>query len=284
MSHSKASLVPPAGDRPSGIDPAQVAESFVGARRRGAAIEGFPGGSIPTSLEEAYRIQDVAIGLWPDRLRGWKVGRIADGDAGRLGADRLVGPIFDRAVWQADGVQPVRFPVFEGGFAAVEAEYVAVVGADADPAKPSYTVEEAAALIGALHVGIETAGSPLATINQLGPTVVVSDFGNNAGLIVGPEIAGWRDGDIADLRCETFIDGERVGTGGAANLPGGPVAAFKFALEVAARRGRPLRRGDLVSTGATTGIHDIVAGQTAHVRFSDGTRLDCIAEPAAALD
>ena len=34
-------------------------------------------------------------------------------------------------------------------------------------------------------MGVEMAGSPLATINELGPTVVAADFGNNNGLILG---------------------------------------------------------------------------------------------------
>ena len=69
---------------------------------------------------------------------------------------------------------------------------------------------------------IETAGSPLATINHLGPTVVVSDFGNNAGLIVGPAIRDWRTRDPASLRCATFVDGEHVGSGGAERLQPSP--------------------------------------------------------------
>jgi len=34
-------------------------------------------------------------------------------------------------------------------------------------------------------------------------------------------------------------------------------------------RGRALRAGDLVATGAITGIHDVVPGQRARVRFGD---------------
>ena len=51
-----------------------------------------------------------------------------------------------------------------------------------------WTRAEARELVAAVHVGVETAGSPLATINDLGPCAIVADFGNNAGLIVGPEL------------------------------------------------------------------------------------------------
>jgi 2-keto-4-pentenoate hydratase len=111
---------------------------------------------------------------------------------------------------------------------------------------------------------------------------VVSDFGNNAGLVLGPEIAGWRQLDEASLRCETFIDGVSVGQGGAGSVPGGLGAALAFALGCCARRGFPLRAGALVTTGAATGIHDILPGQLARITFQPGGELQCRALPAAA--
>src|SRR6185312_9775714 len=98
-------------------------------------------------------------------------------------------------------------------------------------AKLTWEAEEAAELPAALHVGIEAAGSPLAAINELGPVAVVSDFGNNAGLLLGPEIAAWRERPLASFTCETFIEGGSVGQGGALSLPGGPLAALAFALQ-----------------------------------------------------
>ena len=154
-----------------------------------------------------------------------------------------------------------------GGFAAVEAEFVFVLAQDAPAGKLAWNPGEAAALVKALHVGVEFAGSPLPDINRLGPPVVVSDYGNNAGLLLGPEVADWRQRLVDGLACETFIDGASVGTGGTHAIDGGVLAALAFALAKGARRGRPLRAGQLVSTGAATGIHDIVAGQHARVAF-----------------
>jgi len=260
-----------------------VAEQFVRARLLAEALSAFPG-EMPTTLDEAYAIQDSAIGLWPDRVAGWKVGRIDPPWSDRLREDRLVGPIFSRALWAAGAAgadECVEFPVFEGGFAAVEAEFVFRLQADAPRDKASWTAQEASQLPCALHVGIETAGSPLAQINDLGPLVIVSDFGNNAGLLLGPQIADWRERPFASLGCETFIDEQSVGRGGAASLPGGPLAALAFALRRCAMLGRALTAGELVSTGATTGIHDIRSGEQVRVRFDGVTELKCRAVPAS---
>jgi 2-keto-4-pentenoate hydratase len=258
-----------------------IADAFVRARREGAALAGFPG-VIPDDLAAAYRVQDLAIAQWPDRVIGWKVGYIQPQRRDVSGDERLLGPIFRRQLWPAAGV--VEFPVFVGGFAAVEAEYVLRLRADAPPGKTEWTPQEAAALPAALHVGIEIASSPLATINALGPCVVVSDFGNNNGLILGGEIAGWRAIPEEQLRAETWIDGECVGTGGATFLPGGLLAAYAFALSRSAQRGRPLRAGELVATGNATGIHDIVVGQTTQVRFEGHGAIDARAVAATAQE
>ena len=259
------------------VDP--VAQEFVAARLEARALGAFPG-EIPATLEGAYTHQMQAIRLWPDSVVGWKIGRIGPPWLARFGVERLVGPVFHRGLREVLSGERVDFPIFTGGFAAVEAEFVFRLHEDAPPERLAWTAKQALDLPSTLHVGIETAGSPLASINDLGPAVIVSDFGNNAGLLLGPRIDGWRSRDLASLTAATFIDGRAVGSGGAASLPGGPGAALAFALECCARLGRPLRSGQIVSTGATTGIHEIRSGQRACVRFHDYAELLCRAVPA----
>lgn len=254
---------------------AAIAERFTAARSRGKAVDAFPG-AIPDDLVTAYRVQDAAIARWPDTVVGWKVGYIAAERRDGSGDERLLGPIFARHLWDATGgIDPI--PVFAGGFAAIEAEYVLRLDADAPADQLEWTPEQAAALPATLFTGVEVASSPLATINELGPRVVVSDFGNNNGLLLGPGIPEWTSLDESALLAETSIDGARVGSGGASRLPGGLRAAFAFALSRSARRGRPLRRGELIATGNATGIHDIRIGQTGTVVFAGHATLRVLA-------
>lgn len=257
-----------------------IAGTFVAARREAKALPGYPGGAPPRDLNAGYRVQDEAITLWPDEVAGWKIGRVPPPQVADLGAERIAGPIFKQLVWQANGAA-VEFPVYENGFAAVEAEYVFRIGRDAPRDKFTWSAEEAAAYVGALHVGVELAGSPLATINDLGSTVVVSDFGNNHGLILGPEIADWRAKLDAGLSCETFIEDKSVGVGSASSASDGPLDALAFLLGHLAERGRPLRKGQLVSTGAVTGVHDITIGQHSRVSFNGSGDILCSAVKAA---
>lgn len=257
----------------------EIARRLVRARLRAESLPVYPG-TRPQTLGAGYASQDAAIGLWPAPVAGWKVGRIPDEWLARMGEERLVGPIFADALQQADAATAACFEVIEGGFAAVEAEFVFRLGADAPANKTEWSEDEAADLVDALMVGVELAGSPMAMINAWGPAVVVSDFGNNAGLVLGPTIPDWRGQTEDRLLCETFIDERSVGTGRASSISGGTLAALRFALARCARRGMPLKAGQLVSTGAATGIHDIRAGQNARVEFAGIGTIHCAAVPA----
>jgi len=261
-----------------------TARAFIEARHGARALPEFPG-AVPADLATGYATQELAISLWPDDIAGWKIGKVPPQFEERLGAPRICGPIFRRKLLVAKERErgPLQFGVIEGGFAAVEAEFVVRLGRDAPAGKREWALEEAEAMVASMHIGMEPAGSPLKTINELGPTVVVSDFGNNNGLILGPEIPDWRTKAWTDMPCETWIDGTRVGVGSAASITGGPIEALRYLFEHMATRNRVLRAGDLISTGAATGIHDILAGQTAVVRFGSYGEIPCVAVKALPL-
>lgn len=259
----------------------RIAQRFVAARINATSLGEYPG-QIPPDLASGYEVQESAIALWPDEIVGWKIGRIPPSFEQKLGQARLAGPIFAKSVQHASGEEVVQLAVIENGFSAVEAEFIFEIGANAPPAQLRWSANDAAAIVKRMLVGVELAGSPLATINALGPTVVVSDFGNNAELVLGPEVANWRDRDMTELQAETFIDEKSVGTGNAAGVFGGPLGALQFVAELCAKRGRPLKAGMLVSTGAATGIHDIVAGQQAQIAFKGIGTIHCAAKTRVA--
>ena len=77
----------------------------------------------PTTLDEAYAIQDEAIARWGRPVIGWKVGRVPPPLIDRFGTDRLAGPIFAQQPARGNGAA-LEMPVFAEGFAAGEAEFL----------------------------------------------------------------------------------------------------------------------------------------------------------------
>ena len=254
----------------------QVAAAFVNARLAGRALEAYPG-PYPDSLDSAYLCQARAIELWPDTVRGWKVGSIRPELARALGRNRLVGPIFAKSIRQTAPGECLSFKTFDGGFAAAEPEYVLQIGEDAEPGKSRWTVDEARSLVGNVFQGVEIAGSPFPAINDHGPAVVVSDFGNNDGLILGAEVEDWRGRPPTEWSSRLYIDGALTGQGSVADLVGGPFESLRFALEQVARMGASVRQGDYISTGAITGVHRVYAGQRIRAEFDTGEPIDCVA-------
>ncbi|KQM65162.1 2-keto-4-pentenoate hydratase [Sphingomonas sp. Leaf17] len=248
-----------------------IARRFVAARRDGTALPEFPG-QVPATLAEGYAVQDAALALTDGVVAGWKVGRI---NPPLNGVDRLAGPIFADQVFTADGAEPCAMPVFADGFAAAEAEFLLRIGTAPDLAKTDYTIDEARTLIDAVHVGIEIASSPFPGINALGATVTVSDFGNNNGLVVGDDAAGWRDGDINAWPVELWINDARIGAATTATMLDGPFGAARYLFEHLARRGIALTPGQWISTGAVTGVHPVQVGDRVEARFDGRFSVHC---------
>ncbi len=253
----------------------RIARAFVDARRAARGLPAYPGDR-PATLADAYAIQDRAIALDGRQVVGWKVGRINAPLDGELGANRLAGPIFADQVF---GPRVERMPVIADGFAAAEAEYCIRIGRAAPNGRGRPSLDEALALIDAVHVGIEIASSPYPGINLDGPLVTISDFGNNYGMLVGAEVPGWRDLAFLDTMVESRIDGAVVGRARARAMLDGPVGAVAFLVEALAARGLALEPGQWVSSGAVTGVHPIAPGQEFDAGFGE-LRVSCAIDAA----
>lgn len=261
-----------------------IAARFVAARRDVRGLADYPG-AIPQTLDNGYAIQDRAIGLTNLPIGGWKVGRIMPPLSERYGSDRLAGPIFVPTILAVDAAsrtdgKPVSMPIFAEGFGAAEAEFLLRIGAAPDPQKTRFTLDEAAALIDAVHVGIEIASSPLGAINDLGPAVTVSDFGNNNGLVIGAPIPDWRESGFDSWPVALLIDGVEAGRGRGDAMPDGPIGAARFLFELMARRGIALMPGQWISSGAVTGVHPVTPGARVEARFGDDYTVSCTIEAA----
>ena len=267
----------------AGHDEAQrIAEAFVAARRDARPLLAYPG-ALPATLDEAYRVQDRALGLDAGAIGGWKVGRIMPPTSEAVGSDRLAGPIFADSIFHADD-EPVPMAIFEGGFGAAEAEFLLRVGEAPPAGKVEFSLDEAAALIEAVHFGVEIASSPLAAINDLGPAVTISDFGNNNGLVIGQSIADWRTFAFADWPVRLLVDGIEAGAGRASTMPDGPLGAARFLFELLGRRGLSVSPGQWISSGAVTGVHAVTPGAFVEAVFDNTHKVSCTIEAATRRD
>ncbi|MBT8104805.1 MAG: 2-keto-4-pentenoate hydratase, partial [Woeseiaceae bacterium] len=111
------------------------------ARLRAEPLPDFPD-RLPETLDQAYAIQAASIERWPDEIGGWKVAGLSPADQSRLGAERLAGPVFRSRIHRIENGGAIVMPVYEGGFAAVEAEIVLELGVAVPPSERNYSDEE----------------------------------------------------------------------------------------------------------------------------------------------
>jgi 2-keto-4-pentenoate hydratase len=243
----------------------EIAAKFLAARRTGATLAAYPG-PLPSTLAEAYAIQDAAIALRGEAVDGWKIGRIHSPLAETLGTTRLIGPVAASQCRMLD--EDGTGYRIANGFGAIEAELMLRVGEAVAPGDRHWTAEEALALVDAAHIGFEIASSPFPAINTNGPLVTISDWGNNHGLLIGPAIAEWHQRDLDAIACVMQIDGQQAGAGTAAAFPSGIAGSLLALLDNLAWRGIALAAGTWISTGAITGVHEVIAGQIAVAEFA----------------
>lgn len=240
-----------------------IAQAFTQARLKATGLPEYPG-TPPANLEEAYAIQDAAIDMWPEKVAGWKIGGIGGDYAVKLGATKLAGPVYENQIYKTAGAI-IDMPVFAEGFAAIEPEIVIIVSKDAPADKTDWSIEDAHDYVGDVHIGVEIASSPFPEINNMGPLVTISDFGNNNGLIIGQKLSTWTETEPEDWVVETIIEGKSVGV---TKTPS-PMESFRFILENTARRGRPLKKGMAITTGAITGVHQAYTGNSSTIHCSN---------------
>ncbi|RDE07421.1 2-keto-4-pentenoate hydratase [Sphingomonas aracearum] len=247
---------------------ADIAARLVAARRAAQGLGAYPG-TAPRTLAEGYAIQALAIDLRGGEIGGWKIGRIADPLVADMGANRLAGPIFADRIVTAGESGSAEMSVIADGFGAAEAEFLLQLGDLPTTLAGEWTIERARSVVRRVAIGIEIASSPLRAINDLGPAVTVSDFGNNNGLLIGPELEATRADMLDAIDVRLTIDGELAGQATTATMLDGPYGAVRFLLELAGRIGLPVRAGQWISTGAVTGVHRIAPGSQATAWFDD---------------
>lgn len=243
-----------------------ISACLVEARLSASPLADFPD-RLPETLGQAYAIQAASIGRWPEEVAGWKVAMMPPADRERFPDERLAGPVFSSSFHRVEGSSCKSTPVYEGGFAAVEAEFVLELGTTVPPLGRGYSDEELSELVAAAYCGAEIASSPMAGANKNGAMSIISDFGCNAGVMVGPEIPDWALRPLDSMPVTVTVDDAVVGEKTAAAIPGGPLQALRFLLGHCAARGIELPAGARVSSGAVTGVHAVQLNSLARVDF-----------------
>jgi 2-keto-4-pentenoate hydratase len=243
----------------------QAAGILAAARRDNAVIEEIPHGCRPTTLQEAYAVQDRMIELlgWP--TAGWfcactntviqEMLDLSEPYCARLLADF----IYDSpALLRAGDFPPIL----------LECEFGFKLGRDLPARQAPYTRAEVADAIASVHPTIEVVAGHIRDWPNQDVFSVIADNGTDGALVVGEGIADWRALDLTGARVQLSVNGKMVRQGSGANVLGDPVASFQWlANSRAGALGEGLKAGHIHNTGTATDICWITPGDEALAEF-----------------
>lgn len=216
------------------------------------------GGVTLQKEEEAYRVQDAVFAdLWPGaRPFAWKVGGPSDK------VEPTAAPIPIGHV--------LRSPASVAGASmqmiGVEAEVAFRLAKDLPPRSRPYSERSVAAAVGEVLVVIELCDTRLANWKETPGVWKLADFQNSSAVVVGTGTKDWPKVNFLKQEVE-FRIGARVARAKGAHPYGNPVRLLPWLVRHAARRGLGLHAGDVITTGAWTGLEIARPGDEVKAKF-----------------
>ena len=227
------------------------------ARRTGVPIADLPKDLQPTSLEEAYYVQD-RMSLAFEDIGGWKVG------APSADATPTFAPM--PKAWISCSGCALTGPNHR--YRGLEAEIAFLMGADLPPRDTPYSMDEVVAAIASMHPAIEILETALADPGAASKWTSIADMAVHGGFVYGEAVPNWYDIDFTKESVTMTVDGavrvQRTGS----NTSGDLMRLLPWLANEGASRTEGLRKGDWITTGSWTGNTLASAGSIAEAKFS----------------
>jgi len=248
----------------------RAAASLAEVRRTGVRIDGLPDGLKPTSLAEAYAIQDayvpMILELSGGTRAGYKAGATAEAPQQMFGLEApFRGVLLTPFIHQS----PAEIPADACFMRVLEAEFAFRMADDLPPAAAPYDLDAVAGAVGALLTSIEVVDLRYSTGMQAGGLQVIADNGGGGHWVQGNEVADWSAIDLDDYPVSLSINGTVVQQGNSANVLGNPLNSLAWLANDLCMAGGGLRAGDIVTTGTCTAPTPAEPGDEAVADFGD---------------
>lgn len=210
------------------------------------------------SEKDAYRVQEAVFAqLWPGvKPAAWKAGGPSDK------VEPTAAPIPPARLLRS----PASVAAASMNMVGVEAEVAYRLARDLPPRTKPYSDREIAAAVGEVLATIELCDTRIADWKTSSGLWMLADFQNSGALVAGSGTKDWRDVDFLQQDVE-FRIGTRIVKAKGGHSFGDPFRLVPWLVAHAARHGLGLRAGDIVTTGAWTGMEAAKAGDTVTARF-----------------
>lgn len=224
------------------FDAQAAARRLVAARKGGPAVQSLA--VAPPDAAGAWAAQEATLELIGP-AGGWKVGAKAP-DAEPGAAPLPASGIF------ASGASLIGPPWSMRG---IEVEVAVRFGRDFVPDSPEVDLAKLQAAIDCVLPAIEVVETRLADWRESDPLAQLADLQTHGALVIGtPSALKPADIDLRLVEAYLAFDGQPVASCRGANVAVDVWRLLTWLAWHAAQRGRPLRAGDVVTTGSCSGM------------------------------
>lgn len=228
------------------MNAAEASKRLIEARRTGVALERLPIECRPTTLEDAYAIQEeISRVLGP--IAGWKVGQ-AD-----LSSEPFCAPLYASDVYRSG----VKLSASEAPGALVEMELAFRTRQHFPARSRKYTAEEIIPSLELLPL-IEILSSRFEHFMQLPLIENIADSTANRAVVIGPSVTLWAPGAELAWPITLEIDGAIVHASTAKHASVDPLSLVVWQVNFLAER-EGLMNDQIVTTGSL--IRPVPAGK-----------------------
>jgi 2-keto-4-pentenoate hydratase len=241
--------------------------SLLRARDSGQGVGEFPAGSAPSSIDEAYAIQDGLVETLAREPYGWKVGCTSRLAQAMSNTDE---PIFGRMFVDSTFDSPATVPMTDVMAPIVEPEIAFRLSRDLMPDEGPQTAESIVEAVDAMCAAIEVVDCRYARGWPIAIEPTIADNGVHAVFVLGTAAADWRAINRAAVRMHAVVNGEIVTEGIGANALDDPINGLVWLANRFRSRRRTLARGEVVTTGNTANAAIFAkAGDEVIIRFAE---------------
>jgi 2-keto-4-pentenoate hydratase len=239
------------------FSPADAARWIADAHARREPYANLPEALAPPSVADAYAAQEALHALWTPAegpIAGLKIATTTKVMQQLMGIDHPCGgAIFANRIHAS----PATLSRSRYVNLVIECELAVRLGADLAKAATPWTRERARAAVEAVMPAFELIEDRNAVYRATKALSLIADNAWNGGIVLGAERtppAGLLDGIGGRVR----VDGRETGSGRTDD----PMGALAWVANLAADRGRPLRKGMVVITGSVIATFPVKAGDT----------------------
>lgn len=248
---------------PSAIE--RAARALCTARSDRVRIEGLPESCRPSTLEDAYRIQDRLIAMLGEPIGGWKIGATSQKARDFVGISdgSLRARMLDVNCYEHPAALGEHFFFMR----ALECEFAFTLGHDLPPSAAPFDEDALLAAIEDMHPAIEISDSRYTDWTGVGGPALVADNCNDGAFVRGPPATGWRGTDLTRHPVALHVDDQAAAEGSGGEVITGPLGVLVWLANDLAARGMGLSAGQVVTTGSCTGVVPVEPGARVRADF-----------------